>query len=385
MIKALMPICIFALLTSNVISQNCQQNADHPGYMTLTQTIGSEMVTREYILHVPSSYDPSVSSSLIINMHGFGDCAAGYAETIGDFYEFNVLADLENIILAYPQGAYRPDKEDHYWEPGDDGQEHLYENDVYFIEQLVAEIRREYNVNHHRIYAAGYSNGGMMAYSLACNNTELFAGIGIMSGVMLEEECNKNYSIPIIVFHGIADEVLPYDGGVWYPSTQEVVNYWLDKNNIPVSSLLSTELKNGDVIKAEYSGGNDNTCLSFYTINEEWDKPGDHVWFSEPIEGPTPNEIMWEFFKNYCGKIISTEETLQDSDISIYPNPFSDKVTIRLDNIANQFYDIYNSQGIRIKTGTINQTQNLIDLSDLPPNVYLVKIDGNILKLTKTE
>lgn len=382
--KTLTTLCLASLLTTALISQACQQNQNHPGYKTLSQVITSETITREFILNIPANYDANISSPLLINMHGFGDCAANYTETIGGFYDFDALANQENIIVAYPQGAYRPDKDDHYWEPGDNGAEDILKNDVYFIEQLVENIASEYNVDRDRVYAAGYSNGGMMAYSLACNNTDLFAGIGIMSGVMLEEECELDYAIPIIVFHGIGDEVLPYEGNIWYQSTQEIVNYWLDKNNIPSSSLFSTELKNGEVIREEYSGGNANTCLSFYTINEEYDKPGDHVWFSEPIEGSTPNEIMWDFFKGNCSNIVATEGTQVAEDLMIYPNPFSDVLIIQSEKTAARTYDIYNNQGIKIRSGNLSNT-DIIDLSTLPPNAYLLNIDGNIHKLIKTK
>lgn len=380
---ALATLIALLFLVSSLTGQSCQQNASHPGYKILLQNIGTETIEREYVLRIPTNYDPALSSPLLINMHGFGGCAADYAETVGGFYEFDALADQEGIIVAYPQGAYRPDKQDHYWEPGDNSDEDIYKNDSYFIEQLIESIAAEYNVDRNRIYAAGYSNGGMMAYSLACNRNESFAGIGIMSGVMLEEECNQDYSIPIILFHGIADDVLPYEGNIWYRSTQEIVDFWLDKNSIPATSLISTELKNGQVIRDEYSGGNENTCLTFYTINEEWDKPGDHVWFSEAIDGSTPNQIMWEFFSDNCGNSVSTKEIENEEVLHIYPNPFSDHITLESDHLNNS-YKIYNSHGVLIKSSALLQTHNVIDLSDLTPAVYLIQVSGNIYKLVKT-
>lgn len=377
---------LFIGLTFTLFSQNnCSKNVDHPGYRTITQVVWPNMeFVREYILYVPTGYDENVPAALIINMHGFGDCAGDYAETIGEFYEFNNLANQENIIVAYPQGAYRVDKDDHYWEPGDNGEEHIYENDVFFIEALVAEIADEFNVDTNKVYALGYSNGGMMAYSLACNNTELFAGIGIMSGVMLEEDCTQNYSIPIIVFHGIDDGVLPYAGNQWYQSTQDVVDFWLEKNNIPASSLASAELKNGHVEVDQYTGGNENTCLSLITINEEYDKPGDHVWFSEPIEGSTPNEIMWDFFSDNCGNTISTED-VTGSALKIFPNPFTNQVTILSDSSVNQSFRIYNLQGQLIKSGQLTSGRHRIELPSLSASAYFIEVDGKMNKLARME
>jgi len=253
MIKKSIIILLFAFFTIPLFSQQtCTQNANHPGYRTVTQVSGSNTIVREYILYVPANYDMNTPTPLLINMHGFGDCAADYAESIGKSYSFDELADRENILVAYPQGAYRPEKEDNYWEPGDNGAEDIFENDVYFMEQLVADINDGFNVDTDKVYAAGYSNGGMMAYSLACNSSDLFSGIGIMSGTMLEEDCNLGNSVPVIIFHGIDDGVLAYNGSQWYQSIAEVVDFWLDKNTTPAGSLTSTNLNGGKVVRDEY-------------------------------------------------------------------------------------------------------------------------------------
>lgn len=367
-------------------SQNdCLININHPGYKTIVQTTGAVTIERGYILHVPINHNIDNNSSLILNLHGFGDCASNFAKDIGENYNFNELADEENILVAYPQGAYRSEKDSHYWEPGDNGSLNIIDNDVFFLEQLAIEISNEYNIDMNKIYAIGYSNGGMMAYSLACNKSDLFSGIGIMSGVMLEEECTLQNSIPIITFHGIDDEVLPYDGNLWYQSVSEIVNFWLDKNNISQSSLVSTELNNGNVIKDEYSNTNENSCLQLYTIREEWDKPGGHVWFSEEINGQSPNKIMWDFFNDNCGAVTTTKEALsKDEEVIVNPNPFSDNIIIESDSKLNRSYTIYNIEGDRIKSGIVNSKRHRIELASLPPNIYILNIDGIIRKLIKT-
>ena len=269
-------------------------NSDHDGYRTVVQ--GSE--TREYIIYVPSSYDSNTPTALIINFHGFGDCAADYSMNIGDFHNLNSLADSENFLIAYPQGVTRQ-KGSPEWDPGDNGTQSINDNDVYFTEQLISNISNEYNIDLSRVYATGYSNGGMMSYGLACTRTDLIAAAGIMSGIMLDDTCDENESTSIIHFHGIADDVLPYDGNQEYQSISEVVNFWLDNNNIPSSNLVTTELNDGDVLKDEYTGGSENTSVVLYTINIEYEKDGGHVWFSADIEGNSPNKILWDFLSSY--------------------------------------------------------------------------------------
>lgn len=300
-------VIFFNVLPGFGQKESCtDQNSAHLGYRTIEQSIDQETVTREYILYVPENYDSNIETPLVINFHGFGSCASGYAETIGDFYKFNVLADNENFIMAYPQGAFR-EKGAQYWEPGNNGGQDISVNDVYFTEQLISDISSMFNVDLSRVYATGYSNGGMMAYSLACSRGDLFDAIGIMSGTMLEESCDVNQNTPIIIFHGIGDEVLPYEGNHNYQSVSDDVNFWLNHNNIPPSNLVTTELNGGNVVRDEYSGGKDNTCLTLYTVYEEHRKTGGHVWFSDDIDGVSPNQILWDFLSSGCDSPSSTD------------------------------------------------------------------------------
>ncbi len=354
-------------------TETCLQNLVNPDIRILSQVINDDTILREYIIKIPSNYNENISTPLVINMHGFGDCASEYSETIGEFYDFSKLAEERNIITVYPQGAYRIEKDDTYWEPGDNGLDNIYENDDYFIKEMISDIQQEFNINSEMIYACGYSNGGMMAYSLACNSSDIFSAIGIMSGTMLEEDCTLQSSVPIIIFHGIEDEVLPYDGNLWYQSVEEVVSFWLEKNNIPANSLIESNLNDGKVSLNEYSGGNENSCLNFYTIYEEYDKPGGHVWFSDEIESATPNELMWNFFMDNCSTINPTIRTF-DIEIDIFPNPVTDEINIKTEDNFDLRTTLYDHHGKQILSVTNSMRMQIDDLSS---GLYLLEIEDS--------
>lgn len=274
-------------------SEECD-NSSVEGYRTIN--VGEE--TREMILYVPSSYDENNASPLVINFHGFGDAACAHADLIGNFYDFNTIAEDNTILVAYPQGVVRS-KDAPEWDPGDNGNENINDNDPYFVEKIIENINADFNVDLNKVYAIGYSNGGMMAYGLACNSSDKFAAVGIMSGTMLDDVCANSDVTSVIHFHGIEDEVLPYDGNESYRSIPEIVDFWLNHNNIDASSLESNALNGTDVLSEIYNGGDENTSYALYTINSEFDKSGGHVWFSSDIEGKSPNQIMWEFLNTY--------------------------------------------------------------------------------------
>jgi len=371
---------------SSQTNPDCPGNAATDGFNVLVQVVGGQTITREYILYLPENYDSNQETPVVINFHGFGGCASDYAEEVGEFYELHKLADEKNFIVVYPQAAYRPEKEDVYWEPGDNGSQNIYENDVYFTEQLILGMFQTHNIDLTKIYACGYSNGGMMTYSLACSRPNLFAAIGIMSGTMLDENCVSGDAVPVIKFHGIEDGVLPYNGSIWYQSVSEVVNFWLDHNDIPESSLITSSLNEGKIGRDEYVNENNSACVTLYTVFEEWDKPGDHVWFSDQIEGLTPNELLWNFFVTKCSLISSTKE---ESDLSklieIAPNPVEDQMVISSNIGDTKKYEIIDQIGSICQKGTIANTTQTIDCSNLIPGAYVLSFDGQRIKFIKAK
>jgi len=84
-------------------------------------------------------------------------------------------------------------------------------DDVAFLVQVVATLRSRVPVDPARVYATGISNGGLMAYRLACDTT-VFAAIGPDSATQLGP-CPTPAPISIIHIHGTADRNIPYQGG----------------------------------------------------------------------------------------------------------------------------------------------------------------------------
>jgi polyhydroxybutyrate depolymerase len=89
-------------------------------------------------------------------------------------------------------------------------------DDVAFIASLTERLVAEGIADRKRIFIAGISNGGMMAFAVACARPDLFAGIGTISGGMprhVFENCRLAKPMPLIMINGDADDVLPYAGG----------------------------------------------------------------------------------------------------------------------------------------------------------------------------
>jgi len=368
-------------VTPAVSDSTCAINCEDPGYRLMTQVVGGETITREYIIHVPTGYQEGDNLPLVIVYHGFGGCAYYMAEETSGL---NGLADEEGFFVAYPQAAYRPAKEDTYWEPGFNGGENIYADDVYFTEQLIGHINEEFSIDLTKVYAAGYSNGGMLVYSLACLRGDLFSGVCIMSGALLDDmdACDADQPVPMIIFHGVGDFVLPYDGDEYYSSVPDVVSMWVNHFQIPTSSLNSAELNGGDVIHESYQGGTNNTCMSLYTVVEEYGAPGGHVWFSQDMDGLSPNGIMWEFFNGECGVVdgISQESIAQ---FQAFPVPFEDQIFLGSLDFASALYFMHDVGGGLVRTGLVGVDGSIRELGNLSPGCYFVRTSGTTFKVVK--
>ena len=89
-------------------------------------------------------------------------------------------------------------------------------DDVAFARALVAQVSATACIDPKRVYAAGFSMGGGMAYYLACHAADVFAAVAPSSFDLLQEnigDCQPPRPITVISFRGSADNLVPYEGG----------------------------------------------------------------------------------------------------------------------------------------------------------------------------
>ena len=342
----------FAQVTEPTFCNN--QNTE--GY----QRIEENGVGREYILYPPTLESPDISLKLVINFHGYGDCASAYAEDIGNFYGLNNLADDEGFLIVYPQAMIR-EKGDPYWEPGDVGPD-IAINDVMFARRLVSDVANKLQIDIEKTFAVGFSNGGMMAYDLACTAADVFDSVAIMSGVRLDGACDESISKSVLHFHGSDDSVIPLDGSGDFPSVYSSIDFWVEQNQIPEGSEISSVLNGGDVTLERHVGGREGTEVNLYVINTEFDKPAGHSWFSAQIEGRTPNQIIWEFFSDSTSSSPSLEAVAVDLDTVNFREGDGDSIVLA--------FDLFGDVDGRLDGLSITATGELDEVSD----VGLVKV-----------
>ncbi len=247
-------------------------------------------VKREYIVYTPTSYNSEKALPVVFNFHGFGGCATDHMK----WADMRAVADRDTFLVVYPQGAGL-DGEAH-WNPallGGDNKSSV--DDLGFTEAMIEKISAEYSVDSSRIYAVGYSNGGMMAYGLAEQKSELFAAVASVSGAMLDCPDSTTHPMPILHIHGTNDYVIPYDGGSYYNSVQQTLDCWISLNNTVTTPTITADSSSGMKIEHfVYDNGDNMVSVEHYKYSG-----GEHVWFEKKFNGQTTTELVWKFFERF--------------------------------------------------------------------------------------
>ena len=281
------PVLFFSILL--IILSGCKKdnnNSESCYSNNNAQTIIHDGINREYVLYIPNSYDGTSAVPLMLNFHGFGGSASDYM----NYADMRSVAESDTFILVYPQGSCSDGSS--HWNPcpvGGDNKSTA--DDIGFVESMINEISSQYNVDMERIYAAGYSNGGMMAYGLANYKSDLIAAVASVSGVMLDCTGPTSHPMPVVHLHGTSDGVLPYNGSSDYNSAQSTLDHWINFNN---TVLTPTVTSDNNIEHYAYDQGDSSVSVEHYKYIG-----GDHVWFSATFQGQNTSELVWNFVSRY--------------------------------------------------------------------------------------
>ena len=265
-----------------------------------------DQTERQYVLHVPPAVNQP--AALVIVLHGGG----GSAKSAIAQSNFNAEADRHGFIAAYPEGTARfpglGKPGFRTWNAGaccgiavERGMD-----DVGFIRAMVADIATRYPLAPRRIYATGLSNGGMMAYRLACEASDLVAAIGAVAAVIVVAPCEPRFPVSVLHIHGTADENVPIAGGVGaksitkypYPPVERTIAFWAaydDCGKDPIESAPAPS-----VTLRAYPLCTLGIAVDYYVI-----EGGGHAWpggkrLAKLLDAPSnaidATKLIWQFF-----------------------------------------------------------------------------------------
>ena len=189
-----------------------------PGYESITTADGR---VRSYRVSDLSNGEPA---PLLFVLHGF----ASDAQTISDYTNIEDSLDAYDLdaVVVYPNGTGAEQDLFQSWNAGTCCPFATFElvDDVAFFDELIASLISQYDIDTDRVWVVGHSNGGMMAYRLACELSTRVTAIGVAAGALVIDTCAPVRPVSALHVHGELDTVVPLTGGnslgIVFPSTQ---------------------------------------------------------------------------------------------------------------------------------------------------------------------
>ena len=280
-------------IAAGMIFQPLPAHAAGSGDRSGTIEVGGR--TRSYFVHVPPGYTGKTRVPVVLVLHGATQSAAGVARMSG----MSRMADRENFLAVYPTGTSRLGLAP-TWNAGNCCGYALKNNvdDIGFLRALLNRLQTDYAVDPKRIYATGISNGAMMSYRAACELSDQIAAVAPVEGAQ-NSPCHPSSPVSVIVFHGAADRLVPFEGGVSPfqldprrsdTPVPQTVAFWAKQDGCPAPPKHE---ETAELRIDTYSGCANGAAVALYVI-----RGGHHIWPGVRMSGNhvPATEIMWQFF-----------------------------------------------------------------------------------------
>jgi len=102
------------------------------------------------------------------------------------------------------------------------------------------------------------------------------------------------------------------------------------------------------------------------------------------------SEEIWQFVSRYdingligCTNASINKNNGQAENYKVFPNPFNQELRIEIKSAQVTDFEIYTLIGELVSSGKLNSHINTINLSSLAPNVYILHIGNQAVRLIK--
>lgn len=244
-------------------------------------------IERTYVLVRPAALSSSKMPVLVV-LHGRTMTPAGAEEMTG------FLPVVGPAIVVYPAGYGRS------WNAGACcGEAHTTgADDVGFIKAVVRRtLATERDASSRQVFLAGYSNGGRMAFRLACEAPQLFAGVAAVEAVPVYS-CPHPRPVSLIEVASRDDPLLDVRPG----AAEKVVNGFREPT---VDGLVAQWRRSeacqgpgrtvalGALTQTVWSACAGGTRLAYALYSG-----GSHAWPRGDGDTPAAERVVWSFFRN---------------------------------------------------------------------------------------
>ncbi|MBC8026611.1 MAG: putative Ig domain-containing protein [Steroidobacteraceae bacterium] len=228
-------------LTARYQSLSAQMEVRVRGALVTRDVAVSGQGIRSYSIYVPAPGGASGARSAILSLHGGGGSAMIQASTS----QLNELADVQQIYIVYLEGTGLI----RTFNAGNccGSAQSQAVDDVAYVAAVLQDAVDDFPIDAQRVFATGFSNGGMMSHRLACALSDRIAGVAPIGGASAQFDgdlnqyysCNPARRIPVLHMHATNDRNYPYQGGVGaglsgtnFHSIDSTIADWIVRNNV---------------------------------------------------------------------------------------------------------------------------------------------------------
>lgn len=236
--------------------------------------------SRKYRLYVPNNVKEN--TALVFCLHGTGGSSDNKQPS------FDTIANSEGIIVVYGHGnnIYFPVFGATL--PGWNSTGEMSE-DIDYIKAIIEDVASNYSIDRKRIYCCGFSNGGMMTYTVANLLGDVFAAFASISGYPINEfhlHHTGARPVPFLHIHGKSDDFVKYS------LVPKIIDNMVARNGaIPVPTV---ETKSGKYKKSVYAACEGGFPIVFYEVDGMGHEPA-----TSNTEDGNSSKTMWNFMKQY--------------------------------------------------------------------------------------
>jgi len=149
---------------------------------------------RDVHVYAPANLAPK--SPLLLSLHGM-DQDPNYQQSNT---HWEAVADTAGFVVAYPRGGTGMST----WDISGD-------KDTKWVEQIIDQMAKDYDIDTKRVYLSGFSMGGMFTYHAMSKIADKIAAFAPTSGTNVMGASKAQRPVPIIHPHGTNDDVLNYN------------------------------------------------------------------------------------------------------------------------------------------------------------------------------
>jgi poly(hydroxyalkanoate) depolymerase family esterase len=270
---------------------------------------------RSYRLYIPGVWRGQ-ALPLIVMLHGCKQSPEDFAAGT----RMNAIAEEQGFFVVYPaQSKYANGSK--CWNWFSPRHQHRGRGEPSIIAGITRQVMGEYNIDARRVYAAGLSAGGAATAVMSATYPDLYAAVGIHSGVARGAACNVPTAfaamrhgnatiedltplapglaggrplVPTIVFQGDKDDTV-------HPSNSaQLIEQAKPSNGPPLRAMTKQGRAAGgrDYSRTLHLDANGQALLEMWTVHESghaWSGGSPDGSYTDPL-GPDASREMARFF-----------------------------------------------------------------------------------------